>query len=78
MASASKTVKGFAVRCPFCGDSEATVKIDLNDLGACVCSSCDEEFSPGDAAREATKQLRQWEAVVRWVEMAGAALAECE
>jgi hypothetical protein len=79
MASASnKTIKGFAVQCPYCGDREAAVKIDLNDLGACVCSSCDEEFSARDAAREAAEQLKRWEAVVRWVEMAGQALAECE
>jgi uncharacterized protein (DUF983 family) len=76
MASATKTLKGFKVLCPECGDQEAIVRMDLNDLKACTCSSCDAEFSPADAVAKATEQLRRWQAVARWVEIAGECLAE--
>jgi hypothetical protein len=60
-------VKGFAVACPFCGacEAEATVRIDLNSLKECVCSSCDEEFSPADAVAKVAEQLARWQAVQR-------------
>lgn len=66
----SKTTKGFDVTCPFCGDTEATVRIDLNDLTACTCSSCDAEFSPTQARDVAAEALRRWDRVVAWVAMA--------
>lgn len=78
MATATKTIKGFTVTCPYCGDADATVKIDLGNLQAVTCGACDEEFSPRDAVDKATEQLRQWTAVLRWTEMAGAALAASE
>lgn len=70
MATASKSMKGFKVLCPECGDSDATVRMDLNNLTACQCSSCDAEFSPREAMAKLIEQLTRWEAVVRWVEMA--------
>lgn len=76
MATASKTIKGFKVLCPECGDQEATVRLDLNDLKACTCSSCDAEFSPAEAVSKAAEQLRRWTAVAKWIEMAGECLAE--
>lgn len=71
MATATRTTKGFAVTCPCCGDPEATVKIDLNDLAACECSGCGEEFSPAEAVARLSKELERWEKVARWAEMAG-------
>jgi|HubBroStandDraft_3_1064219.scaffolds.fasta_scaffold106299_2 hypothetical protein len=76
MATGTKTIKGFKVVCPFCGDQEATVRIDLNDLKACTCTSCDEEFSPAAALAKVTEQAKRWAAVVKWVEMAGECLAD--
>lgn len=74
MATATRASKGFKVTCPFCGDAESTVKLDLNDLKACVCSSCDEEFSPAAAREKAAELLSRWEAVCRWVDLAGDAI----
>jgi transcription elongation factor Elf1 len=76
MATGTKTAKGFKVTCPFCGDQEATVRIDLNNVNVIVCTSCDEEFSPSAAVAKVADQLRRWEAVARWVEMAGEAMAD--
>jgi hypothetical protein len=59
------------VLCPFCCDEEATVRIDLNDLKACVCTSCDAEFCPAEAIAKVADQLKRWEAVARWADAAG-------
>jgi hypothetical protein len=66
----------FQVVCPYCGDAEGTVRIDLNDLRVCTCSACEEEFTPRTAVKKMTERLRSWEAVARWVEMAGEATAD--
>jgi hypothetical protein len=77
MASATtRTARGFAVICPECGDPEATVRINLNDLKECECSSCGAEFSARDAAEKAAANARRWAAVCRWVELAGEAMTE--
>jgi transposase-like protein len=75
MATTTKTVKGFKVTCPKCGDPEATIRLDLNNLQEVECSSCSETFSAREAARLAAEQARRWEAVARWIEMAGEAVA---
>ncbi len=75
MATATKTVKGFRVTCPKCGDPEATIRLNLNDLSQIECNSCDESFSARQAAKEAAENARRWEAVARWIEMAGEAVA---
>lgn len=71
MATASKTARGFKVVCPHCHDQDATVTLDLNDLAECRCSGCDETFSPRQARDLAAAELARWEAVCRWVELAG-------
>lgn len=72
MAAAKKI--GFSVICPECRET-ATVRIALDDLTTCTCSSCDWEGSPQDAVELLEEQLAQWQAVQRWVTMAPAALA---
>lgn len=72
---ATRTAKGFTVICPFCGDAESTVKLDLNDLKACVCTSCDEEFTPAEARDKASELLARWDAVCRWVDLAADVIA---
>lgn len=78
MATATKIIKGFKLTCPFCGDADATVRMDLNDLKACTCSGCDEEFSPQQARDKAAEMLKRWDAVCRWVDMAAEAMADGE
>jgi hypothetical protein len=72
----AKTTKGFAVTCPHCHDEDATVSIDLNSMIDCHCSSCDDTFSPTHARDLAAAELARWDAVCRWVELAGTILAE--
>lgn len=74
MASATRTAKGFDLCCPMCGDAEATVKMDLNNLKSCECNACGEEFSPADAVAKLTEQLNRWQAVARWIDMAADAM----
>lgn len=76
MATATKTDRDFSARCPFCGDEEATVRIDLNRINHCECSSCGEEFKPADAVARLTDQLSRWEAVARWMDRAAECLGE--
>jgi Zn ribbon nucleic-acid-binding protein len=75
MASSAKTVKGFKVLCPKCGDPEATIRLDLNNLQEVECSSCSETFSARQAVKDAAENARRWEAVARWIDMSGEALA---
>lgn len=67
--AAKKT--SFRVTCPMCGDADGIVRIDLNNLAACSCSSCDEEFSPAAAVAKLEEQLSRWRKVSAWVELAG-------
>jgi uncharacterized protein (DUF983 family) len=69
--SAKPKATGFQVVCPYCGDVEAAIRLDVNNVHALTCSSCDEEFSPQQARDKAAAVLARWEAVVRWVELAG-------
>jgi hypothetical protein len=71
-----KAVKGFKVVCPMCGDVEATVSLDLNDVRALSCSSCDAEFTPAAAVAKAAEQLARWQAVEKWISMATELAAE--
>jgi Zn ribbon nucleic-acid-binding protein len=64
----------FRVICPRCNDTDATVTLDLNDLGAVECSSCGETYSADEAARETAEAARTWAAVARWVELAATAI----
>ena len=66
----------FDVACPHCGNPDATVQIDLNDLSACTCSTCDEEFSAEQARDLLAAKLAQWEAVCRWIALAPQAVTE--
>lgn len=76
MATATKKATGFGVCCFECGESDC-VTIDLADLGRCVCSSCDNEFSVEEAVTGLAKKLERWQAVARWVAMADSAM-RCE
>jgi hypothetical protein len=67
---ATKTSRTLKVCCPFCLNSDATVKLDLNDLNACTCTGCDEEFSPADAAAKFQEMAERWQAVAEWVKSA--------
>ena len=75
---ATKTTRGFNVSCPLCGagPDEAKISLALNNLKACECNSCGEEFSPALAVKKAAEQLRQWQAVAKWVALAGECLAD--
>lgn len=75
MASMTTTSKGFDVACPACGQDDGAVMVDLNDLGECACDSCGERFTAREAVEKAAEQLRRWEAVARWIEMAPRAMA---
>jgi hypothetical protein len=68
MPTTKKT--GFAVTCPHCHDTDATISVDLNDLGAILCTSCDETFTAVEACEIVQAELHRWEKVVRWIEAA--------
>jgi transcription elongation factor Elf1 len=76
MASATKTLKSFRLSCIACGESEA-ITLDLNDLaGNCTCGSCSQEFTAKEARAKVADQLKRWDAVCRWLDLAGEAMAE--
>ena len=78
MATATKTAKGFKVQCPKCGDPDAVVRMNLNDLREIECTSCGETYSAREAAETAAESARRWAAVARWVDMAADAMEETD
>jgi hypothetical protein len=72
-ATKTKTFTGFEVVCPFCGDADARISVDVNQLGddnAIHCSACDWEGTPAEALAKAEEKASAWRKLVRWVEMA--------
>lgn len=62
MATATATTKGFALRCPHCGESD-TMRLELADVGSLTCSSCDNETT----AEDIRAVIAGWERLLRWV-----------
>ncbi|WP_406700573.1 hypothetical protein V5E97_17380 [Singulisphaera sp. Ch08] len=69
MATATKTTRSLKVLCPFCLARDSII-LDLNDLRACVCSNCSEEFSPQDTLAKANELVAKWSQGVAWIESA--------
>lgn len=71
MATATKkTAKGLNLTCPFCGCSDESISLDLNNLDSITCGGCSEDFTVRLAIAQATKVLNQWQAVRRIVDLA--------
>ncbi len=62
---ATKTAKGFAVRCLHCGEEE-TVRLHVHDLNTFTCSSCDAEFTADDVRDE----MGRWAKLLAWLDTA--------
>jgi hypothetical protein len=78
MATASKPLKSWGLRCPECGAKDS-LRLELNRLSSVVCSACDDaESSPEAARRTVADQLRRWEAFGAWLALAGGVLDEAE
>ena len=55
--------------CPFCGDDEAAIRLDINDPDhTCTCGNCDEEFTVSAAIKVLTVKLESWQAVAEWAD----------
>lgn len=70
MATATKTTKGLALTCPFCGAADESIQLDLNNFKSITCNGCSEEFTAQEALAKAARLVAQWEAVCRLVDMA--------
>jgi hypothetical protein len=70
MTTAAKKTLSFGVLCPHCHSEDDTVVIDLNNLGECRCTGCDETFTPREACDLFVAAAEKWERVARWVEAA--------
>jgi transcription elongation factor Elf1 len=62
---ATKTARGFAVRCLHCGEEE-TVRLDVHDLDTFHCSSCDTEFTTDTVRAE----MARWARLLAWLDTA--------
>jgi hypothetical protein len=67
MAIATKKTGFAGLACPFCGQSEEGIKIDLHTMDI-ECSACSEEFDAQGAVEKARETLEQWGGVAKWVE----------
>lgn len=61
-ASEATTRRGFANRCPFCGEEDA-LRLDLGDVQAMTCSQCDSEVTPDDVR----SIIEGWRSILAWL-----------
>lgn len=61
------TKRGFAHRCPFCGQEDA-LRVSLASTSVLDCSECGDEITDGDVRRI----IGQWQTVLAWLETAPA------
>jgi transposase-like protein len=76
MSTAAEKLTKLTTFCPFCGSDDATIQLDLGDINSLTCSECSETFTAEDAVAKMTEGLKQWEKVVRFVEMGRQLAAE--
>lgn len=69
-AKASKIPKGLELACPFCGQGEESLTIDLRNLRWVSCGSCSEEFSVEGAHEKAVAMAAGWAGFIAWLETA--------
>lgn len=62
---ASPVTRGFRAPCIKCGDPDC-VRVDLSDLSAFTCHSCDDTFTADDVR----EHIAQWSSVLAWIEAA--------
>jgi Zn ribbon nucleic-acid-binding protein len=67
---ATKPKLSFGVCCPHCHDADATLALDLADVGSITCSACDSTFSAREARDMVASELAKWQRVVAWCELA--------
>jgi hypothetical protein len=65
MATQTETQRGFAHRCPFCGE-EDTLRVDLGDTSNLLCSSCDSQITIDDIQTV----ISQWRVILSWLKTA--------
>lgn len=59
--------KTLPVVCPFCGDADATLSLDINDVSRITCSFCDEVFTAQQAYEKAAAAAAWWASIAEWV-----------
>jgi transcription elongation factor Elf1 len=73
----TKTLRTFKLSCPLCGEAES-LKLDLSNLASVECGSCGESMSPESARKLVAEQLRRWNGLIAWINLAGEVMAEAE
>lgn len=68
MAKRTKLVTepGSKLPCPWCGESDATIKLALDSF-TCECESCGEQFAAEVARNKIAEGLRRWDAVLSFL-----------
>lgn len=64
--SASATKRGLLLPCPMCGETGASVSLQLSDMDTLHCGDCDTDFTVADVRY----LIDQWTPVLAWVELA--------
>jgi uncharacterized protein (DUF983 family) len=58
--------RGILLPCPHCGESEATITLNLSDMETMTCQECDAEFTTDDVRNIIAK----WTPVLKWLDAA--------
>ena len=63
VASETATPQGLTLPCPFCGEAEASIALQLSDLSY-TCGECSTDFTADDVRN----LIHKWQAVLAWAE----------
>jgi transposase-like protein len=67
MATATKATGFKMLTCPFCGQTDDAITLELRSMDV-TCSGCNAEFTVPDGVEKAREALAEWERLAQWVE----------
>lgn len=70
--------RGFKLQCPVCGEPEAEITLNLQDVSSRNCAACGNDFAVTTAVKLIGDRLAAWKQVERWVALAGDVKAAAE
>lgn len=71
-----KAARGFELCCPYCGETDVAMTLDLSDLSSLTCRECEDVFAVHTAIKTLTEQLAAYQALADWIAMAGDVLSD--
>jgi transcription elongation factor Elf1 len=68
--SKADPIKSLKLTCPFCGQDESPIQLNLNDLSEITCDGCSEGYSVRQALEKANEVAARWQQLAAWIDAA--------